>query len=108
MRKNAKLLETVANKIALDLRHQFKAIREMKVRVKKLHPPLGGSVDAAFVEVSGEYTKKCARCDRPLLCYGDKTCWCMETQLFQKTLEQLKVHYGERCLCEECLRFYVN
>lgn len=108
MRKNAKLLEAVASKIAIDIRHQFKNIKEMKVRVKKLNPPLGGRVDAAFVEVSGEYSKKCARCDRPLLCYGDKTCWCMETQLFQKTLEQLKVHYGERCLCKECLMFYVN
>lgn len=108
MRKNAKLLEAVANRIALDLKHQFRNIKELSVRVKKLNPPLGGRADAAFVEVNGEYTKKCARCDKPLLCYGDKSCWCMETQLFQKTLEQLKGTYGDRCLCKDCLEFYVK
>lgn len=108
MRKKSKLLETVANLIALDIKHQFRNIKELKVRVKKMNPPLGGKVDAAFVEVTGEYTKKCARCDKPLLCYNDKTCWCMETKLFQKTLEQLKGTYGDRCLCEDCLKFYVN
>ncbi len=108
MRRNSKLLEAVAERIALEIKHQFKDIRELKVRLKKLNPPLGGKVDAAYVEVVGEFTKKCARCDRPMLCYGDKSCWCMETQLFQKTLEQLKVHYGDRCLCQECLRFYTN
>lgn len=108
MRKNSKLLETVANRIALGIKHQFKIIKELKVRVKKLNPPLGGRVDAAFVEVEGEHTKKCARCDKPLLCYGDKTCWCMETQLFQKTLEQLKSHFGDKCLCKDCLEFYAK
>ncbi len=108
MRKNSKLLEAVANRIALGIKHQFKFVNALKVRVKKLNPPLGGRVDAAFVEVDGEYTKKCARCEKPLLCYGDQTCWCMETQLFQKTLEQLKGQYGDRCLCKDCLEFYAN
>ena len=57
MRKKSKLLEAVANLIALDIKHQFRNIKELKVRVKKLNPPLGGRVDAAFVEVNGEYTK---------------------------------------------------
>lgn len=108
MRKKAKLLESVANQIALALKHQFRNIRELKVKVKKLNPPLGGRVDAAWVEVEGEFTKKCGRCDKPLLCYGDKTCWCMETHHFQKTLEQLRIHYGERCLCKDCLEFYAQ
>ncbi len=108
MRTKSKLLETVANRIALGIKHQFKFVKEMKVRVKKLNPPLGGSVAAAFVEVEGEFNKRCGRCDKPLLCYGDSTCWCMETQLFQKTLEQLKGHYGDRCLCKDCLEFYLK
>lgn len=106
MRRNSKLLETVAHRISLDIKHQFKFIREMKVRVKKLNPPLGGRVDAAYVEVEGEFSKRCARCDKPLLCYSDHTCWCMDTKVFQKTLEQLKSHYGDRCLCKDCLEFY--
>lgn len=108
MRKNARLLEAVANQIALGIKHQFKQIKGLRVRVKKLNPPLGGRVVAAWVEVDGEFTKKCARCDKPLLCYGDSTCWCMDTQLFQKTLEQLKSHYGDRCLCKDCLAFFVS
>lgn len=108
MRKRSKLLETVASKISLDIRHQFKFIKEMTVRVKKLNPPLGGRVAAAWVEVDGSYSKKCARCERPLLCYGDNSCWCVETQVFKKTLDQLKLHYGDQCLCRECLEFFAR
>lgn len=108
MRKNSKLLEAVAERIVFEIKNQFKGISVLRVKVKKLNPPLGGRVDAAFVEVRGEYTKKCARCDKSIVCYNDKTCWCKETELFKKTAEQLKVQYGGRCLCEECLRFYAN
>jgi 7,8-dihydroneopterin aldolase/epimerase/oxygenase len=108
MRTKSKLLEAVANRIALGIKNQFKFVKELKVRVKKLNPPLGGRVDAAFVEVDGEYNKRCGRCEKPMLCYGDNTCWCMETQLFQKTAEQLKGHYGDRCLCKDCLEFYAK
>ena len=108
MRKNSKLLEAVANHIELGIKHQFKFIKALKVRVKKLNPPLGGRVDVAYVEVEGDFLKKCARCDKPLICYGDNACWCMDTQLFQKTLEQLKAQYGNRCLCKDCLEFYAN
>lgn len=106
MKRNAKLLENVAERIALGIRHQFKYVKEMKVKVKKLDPPLGGIVASSWVEVDGQYSKKCGRCDRPLLCYGDKTCWCMSTQLFQKTLDQMKTQYGDRCLCRDCLEFF--
>ena len=106
MQKNAKLLENVAERISLSIRHQFKYIKEISIRVKKLNPPLGGTVESAWVEVDGQYTKKCARCSRPMLCYSDNTCWCMNTQLFQKTLDQIKTQYGNQCLCKECLEFF--
>lgn len=108
MRKSDKLLETVASRIALDIKNQFKTIKELNVRVKKINPPLGGRVASAWVEVDGNFSKKCARCDRPLLCYGDSSCWCMDTQVFKKTLEQLKSHYGDQCLCRECLQFFAS
>ncbi|MFQ5446660.1 MAG: dihydroneopterin aldolase [Saprospiraceae bacterium] len=108
MRKNTRLLETVAEHMALGLKHQFKNIRELKVKVKKLNPPLGGRVECAWVEVDGHFSKKCARCSRPLLCYGDKTCWCLDTQVYKKTLEQLKMHYGNNCLCKECLAYFAG
>ncbi|MCB0520953.1 MAG: dihydroneopterin aldolase [Lewinellaceae bacterium] len=110
MRKNSKLLETVAERIAMGIRHQFKYIKEMKVKVKKLNPPLGGRVESAWVEVDGSYSKRCGRCGRPMLCYGDKTCWCLDLdkRVYGKTLEQIKVHFGNQCLCKECLDYYAG
>lgn len=108
MKRNAKLLENVAERIALGIRHQFKGIKEMKVRVKKLNPPLGGIVESSWVEVDGQYTKRCGRCSRPMLCYSDSTCWCMETQLYKKTLEQMKSQFGNSCLCKQCLQFFAG
>lgn len=106
MRKRSKLIEAVAGRIALDIKFQFKNIRELKVSIKKLNPPLGGRVDAARVEVDGNFQKKCARCDRPMLCYKDKSCWCMDTLMFKKTQEQLQTQYGDQCLCHDCLEFF--
>ena len=108
MQQNSKLLENVADRISMDLKFQFPYIRELKVKVKKLNPPLGGRVDAAWVEVDGHYSKKCARCARPMICYKDKSCWCMNTKVYKQTLEQMKTHYGDQCLCEECLQFFAG
>jgi len=108
MRKNTKLLETVAENISLGLKHQFKSVKELSVKVKKLNPPLGGRVESASVKVDGNFSKKCARCSRPLLCYNDKTCWCMDTKVYKKTLEQLKTHYGGNCLCKDCLAYFAG
>ena len=108
MKQNSRLLENVASRIAMDIKHQFGFIKEMKVRIKKLNPPLGGRVDAAWVEVDGYYSKKCARCSRPMICYNDKSCWCHGTKMYRQTLEQMRTHYGNSCLCEECLQFFAG
>ncbi len=106
MRKRIRLIETVASRIALDIKHQFRNVSEIKVSVKKLHPPLGGRVDAARVVVDGNFQQRCARCDKPMLCYGDRSCWCMDTQVFRKTQEQLQAQFGDRCLCKDCLAYF--
>ena len=108
MKQNSRLLENVADRIAMGIKHQFSFIREMKVMVKKLNPPLGGRVGSAWVEVDGYHSKKCARCSRPMLCYGDSSCWCLGTKVYKQTLEQMKTHYGNSCLCEECLQFFAG
>ncbi len=51
MRKPAKLLENVANRILYRLMGQFDNVNGVRVRVKKMHPPLGGHVDCAYVEL---------------------------------------------------------
>lgn len=106
MREPCKLLETVAEKIVLGIKHQFGYISELIVRVSKKNPPLGGIVKNAYVEVNGDFTKKCGRCSRPMICYEDRSCWCMGTQVFKRTLEQVKGEYGNQCLCRQCLEFF--
>ena len=106
MKKSSKLIENVAERIALGLKFQFKNIDELKVRVKKKNPPLGGKVAAAIIEVDGSYSKSCGRCNRPLLCYADRTCWCMDALIYGKTLDHIKSQYGNKCLCGECMKFF--
>jgi dihydroneopterin aldolase len=109
MRRPSKLLENVVQRIALDIKHQFGTIREMSVSIRKLNPPLGGRVDAARVEVDGDFRKKCGRCGRPMLCYNDRTCWCIDTDDIKRAnLEGLKIKYGNQCLCRECLQFFAG
>jgi dihydroneopterin aldolase len=108
MRKPSNLIENVAERIALQLKHQFGYIREMSIRIQKKNPPLGGLVDAAVVEVDGNFQKSCGRCGRPMLCYGDRSCWCLDAPVKDAALESLKLQYGDRCLCRDCLLFYAG
>jgi len=50
MRRPTKLLETLAQTIADRLQGHFDYAQRIKVRVRKMNPPLGGRVDSAFVE----------------------------------------------------------
>ncbi len=53
MKENSRLLETVANRIAHNIWEYFISIKNLKVKVrlKKLHPPMGGRIENAWVEV---------------------------------------------------------
>ena len=52
MRKPAKLLETVANRIAERISDYFDEVDGVLVRLQKLNPPLGGRVHGAAVVIS--------------------------------------------------------
>jgi len=108
MRIPSRLLENVAQRIALQLKHQFGFIKEMTIRVRKKNPQVGGLVDFAMVEVDSNFQKTCGRCNRPMLCYGDKTCWCLDAPVKEAALEALKLQFGDRCLCKDCLQFYAG
>ncbi len=47
------LIETVANDIILAIRHDFPEVKEVKVRVSKLNPPLEGKTRCVSVEIEG-------------------------------------------------------
>lgn len=51
MKKTRKLIETVAAGITSRIVSQFQGIQGTKVRIKKLHPPIDGRIDSAYVEV---------------------------------------------------------
>ena len=53
MRKKAKLLETITERVAEAIQYQFSSVQDVRVRLKKVNPPLGGHVDFAVVETDG-------------------------------------------------------
>ncbi|MDB5014414.1 MAG: dihydroneopterin aldolase [Daejeonella sp.] len=51
MQRTQKLLETVAHSMLDQIRHQFLGVKVIKVSIRKMHPPLGGQVDSAIIEL---------------------------------------------------------
>lgn len=51
MKKPTQLLEALAYRIGGRIQQQFDGVSSVKVRLRKLNPPLGGKVAAAFVEI---------------------------------------------------------
>ncbi|PPK84782.1 dihydroneopterin aldolase [Neolewinella xylanilytica] len=52
MKKPTRLLEALAHRMAARIMHQFDGVLSVTLKLRKLHPPLGGRVGAAFVEVT--------------------------------------------------------
>ncbi|MEM9887325.1 MAG: dihydroneopterin aldolase [Bacteroidota bacterium] len=52
MKKTSKMIETVAQRILDRLSYQYgEKTKNIKVRLKKLNPPLGGKVACAYIEI---------------------------------------------------------
>jgi len=51
MKKNSKLIEAVANRIASEIQYAFPEIQYLLVRVSKLNPPVGGKVKSVGVVI---------------------------------------------------------
>lgn len=105
MNKKRKLLETLAIAIIQSLKHQFGQMQGVRVRIRKMRPPLGGMVSHAMVEESANFKKKCGSCNNTMVCYSDGTCWCNQVSIFPKTRELISDYY-RGCLCESCLGEY--
>jgi 7,8-dihydroneopterin aldolase/epimerase/oxygenase len=105
MKKNAKLLETVAARIIMAIKRQFSGIQNVKVTVQKLNPPLGGRVDAAIIETNENFSSSCGKCGKKMICYKDGNCWCgtpSKTLLSSPAREAIAKKY-KGCLCDACL-----
>ncbi|MCH2084932.1 MAG: dihydroneopterin aldolase [Saprospiraceae bacterium] len=59
MKKTRSLIETVAQSIVDRIETLFDSVRGVKIRLRKLNPPMGGRVGSAFVEIeTGSFRKR--------------------------------------------------
>ncbi len=98
----AKLLEHVVSQIEVKLTKYYPSIQGVEIVLQKLHPPLGGSVQASQVSIANQYGKKCSRCQRSFLCHNNDSCWCHEYDISEPIAARLKKDYKD-CLCAACL-----
>ena len=103
MDKPANLLETVATGITDSLKNKFATIEEIRVRVSKLQPPLGGEVKRTFIETHHDHRAECAATQAPMLCYNDENCWCNEVLITPEKRKQLSKKF-KGCLSPEVLK----
>ncbi len=108
MSQPRKLLETVVNGIFQRMKKQFPNMMALKVRVRKLNPPLGGQVAAAWVEEDQVFMQQCPRCNKPYISYSPDDCWEHFPNLHPATKETLLRQFGGKCLCDNCLKFYAG
>ncbi|MES3019527.1 MAG: dihydroneopterin aldolase [Bacteroidota bacterium] len=47
-----KLIETVAHAILEQIRHEYLAVKNIRVLIRKMHPPLGGDVNNSAIELT--------------------------------------------------------
>jgi dihydroneopterin aldolase len=52
MKKSSQLIETVAQRILNRIRLQFDEVMGVKIRLRKMNPPLNGQVDSVYVEIN--------------------------------------------------------
>lgn len=106
MAQRRNLIERVAQGIVERMKGHFPTMQALRVRVRKVHPPLGGRVDAAWVEVEEEYVAECPRCKRKFIQFDDKSCW-EQANIHPATRETLLRQFG-KCLCPECMKLYAG
>lgn len=102
------LIETVLAGIMRRMKHQFSNMEFLRVRVRKMYPPLGGRVDSAWVMEEQEFLQECPRCKSRFISYDGQDCWARWPNLHQATREMLGRQFGPRCLCDMCLKFYAG
>jgi 7,8-dihydroneopterin aldolase/epimerase/oxygenase len=118
MNEPKKLLEEVVSNILLRLKFQFKNMKAVQIKLKKLNPPLGGQVAFSAVMEARRFETLCSKCKKEqFVCYKedkkrDGTCWCEQTdsrrsQVHPRTLEMLDAQH-KGCLCEKCLKEFTG
>ncbi|BDS10221.1 dihydroneopterin aldolase [Aureispira anguillae] len=102
MQKNSKLLEAIARRIIEKIIGICKTVQAIKIRVTKKHPPLGASVQRAFIELEESYVVQCNKCKRPFLSHHHGDCWTKHGQIYPETRATLTRTFGPN-ICYNCL-----
>lgn len=108
MENPRQLVESVVGGIIKRMKQQFPNMVALRVRVCKLNPPLGGRVTSACVEDEEVYLQNCPRCNKPFINYSPEDCWARFPNLHPATKETLLKQFNNKCLCDECLKFYAG
>jgi 7,8-dihydroneopterin aldolase/epimerase/oxygenase len=108
MDKRRQLIETVLTAIVGRMKQQFPTMAALRIRVRKCNPPLGGRVDASWVEIEEVYLTDCPRCKKKYIQFNNDDCWLRFPNLHPATKETLERQFGKKCLCDDCLKFYAG
>jgi dihydroneopterin aldolase len=103
MSKNAKLIETLAQQILDKIAQICTTVSYLKVRVIKMHPPLGGQVERAYVEIEEDFKVQCGQCKRIFLSHQKGDCWTKHGYVYPETKASLIRSYGPH-ICLDCLQ----
>ncbi len=115
MQKPQKLLEHVIKNITNELKKQFDEMQMVRIRLRKKNPPVSGRVKWAVVENTESFSRECARCKRPMICYGADTnnfnaycnCVALRAKIHPRTMEMLMIQH-KGCLCPKCLKEFAG
>jgi dihydroneopterin aldolase len=105
MSKKSKLIETVAQRIINRIKSIFDNIETLKVRISKLHPPLGSSVARSYVELTESYITKCDKCQKNFLSQTPGDAWTKHGKIYPETQATLMRTFGKN-ICKACLTPY--
>ncbi|MCH2043714.1 MAG: dihydroneopterin aldolase [Saprospiraceae bacterium] len=105
MSQPVKLIETIAQKIIDRLKVVLSAMQAIRVRIVKLNPPLGASVQRAYIELEDDFVVKCGKCGRAFLSHEPGDCWTKYGTVYPETKATLMRAHG-RNICVNCLSPY--
>lgn len=103
------LIESLIEAIEKRLKFQFQTLNALRIKIKKMNPPLGGRIAFSAIEDEQVFQTGCPRCSRPMVCYLDETCWCQSPSkpIYPATQAAVKQQY-KKCLCPTCLAFFAG
>lgn len=103
MQTESQLIESVAHRILNRMKGLFGTMELARVRISKLHPPVGEEVARAFVELSESYRAECSKCKKPMLIHAKDDCWSKHGLVYPETRASYVRSFGPN-VCPNCIK----